>query len=221
MKFSIVLLILSIAAPAQAQVFTPPADFTVARLKYGGGGDWYTGRTMIPNLLTFMREHTTVRTISEEAQVEIADDNLFAYPVLFITGHGNIRFTEDEVRRLRTYLERGGFLFANDDYGLDASFRREIARVFPDKRLVELPPSFDMFKSPFHFPDGLPKIHEHDGEPAQAFGIFHEERLVVFYNYSADIANGWEDPDVHDNPPEKREEALQMGANVMVWALTH
>lgn len=220
MKIILGLLIFALAAPAWAQRFTPPAAFTVARLKYSGGGDWYNGPTEIPNLLAFLREHTSIRTAIEEAQVEIMDDNLFAYPVLFVTGHGNIRFTEDEVRRLRTYLERGGFLFANDDYGLDKAFRREIARVFPDKRLVELPPSFDIFTSPFHFPDGLPKIHEHDGEPAQAFGIFHEERLVVFYNYSSDIADGWDDPEVHNTPEEKRQEAFRMGANVMIWALT-
>lgn len=215
------ILLCAIALQANAQLHTPPAAVTVARLKYGGGGDWYNGPTEIPNLLAYIREHTPIRTATEEAQVEIMDDLLFAYPILFLSGHGNIRFTEDEVRRLRTYLERGGFLFANDDYGLNTAFRREMERVFPDKRLVALPPTFEIFKSPFVFPNGLPKIHEHDGEPAQAYGLFHEGRLVVFYNYSSDIADGWDDPDVHGDPPEKREAALKMGTNVLTWALTH
>ncbi len=193
----------------------------MARLKFGGGGDWYNGPTEIPNLLAFIRSRTTIHTAKQEARVEIMDEDLFAYPVLYLTGHGNIRFTEDEVRRLRTYLERGGFLFANDDYGLDKAFRREIKRTFPDKELVELPPSFDIFQQPFSFPDGLPKIHEHDGKRPQAFGIFHEGRLVVFYNYECDLGDGWNDAAVHEDPPEKRDAALKMGTNVIVWALTH
>ena len=204
-----------------AQLREPPAAFTIARLKYGGGGDWYNGPTEIPNLLTFIRTHTPIHTADQEAHVELTDKNLFAYPIIFLTGHGNIRLNEEEVRRLRIYLERGGFLFANDDYGLDTAFRREMERVFPDKKLVQLPPSFELFQSPFHFPQGLPKIHEHDGNPPQAFGLFHEGRLVVFYNVSSDIADGWDDPDVHNDPPEKRREALKMGTNVIVWALTH
>ena len=145
----------------------------------------------------------------------------FAYPILYLTGHGNIRFSEEEVRRLRIYLEHGGFLFANDDYGLDGAFRRELARLFPDKRLVELPPSFEIFRDPFDFPNGLPKIHEHDGGRPRAFGLFHEGRLVVFYNFNSDIGDGWDDPEVHGDPPEKRRAALKMGTNVVVWALSH
>jgi hypothetical protein len=205
----------------QAQLREPPAAFTLARLKYDGGGDWYNGPTEIPNLLAFIGKHTPIQTAKEEAQVEISDNNLFAYPVLFLTGHGNILFSDEEVRRLRLYLERGGFLFANDDYGLDKSLRRELKRVFPDKEWVALPPSAGIFQTPFQFPQGLPKIHEHDGDPPQALGIFHEKRLVVFYNYSSDIADGWDDPEVHGDPPDKREQALKMGTNVMVWALTH
>jgi hypothetical protein len=215
------ILYLGLVAEPSAQLRQPTAEFTIARLKYGGGGDWYNGPTEIPNLLAFIRKHTPVRTAKEEAQVEIMDENLFAYPVLYLTGHGNLRFTEEEVRRLRTYLEHGGFLFANDDYGLDRAFRREIERVFPDKQLVELPPSFGIFQTPFKFPNGLPKIHEHDGGPPQTLGIFHEGRLVVLYNFESDIGDGWDDPDVHNDPPEKREAALKMGANIIVWALTH
>ena len=209
------------ASRPYAQLRQPPAAFTIARLKYGGGGDWYNGPTEIPNLLRFIRSQTPIQTAEEEAQVEVMDENLFAYPVLYLTGHGNIRFTEEEVGRLRTYLERGGFLFANDDYGLDDAFRREMKRVFPDRRLVELPPSYDIFRTPFPFPNGLPKIHEHDGGPPQALGLFHEGRLTVFYNTDADIGDGWDSPEVHNDPPEKREAALRMGANVIVWALTH
>ena len=209
------------AARCEAQLSGPPASFTMARLKFGGGGDWYNGPTEIPNLLAFIRSRTTIDAGKQEARVEIMDENLFAFPVLYLTGHGNIRFTEDEVRRLRMYLEHGGFLFANDDYGLDKAFRREIQRTFPDKELVELPPSFGIFQHPFPFPDGLPKIHEHDGKRPQAFGIFHEGRLVVFYNYECDLGDGWNDAAVHEDPPEKRDAALKMGTNVIVWALTH
>ena len=209
------------AARCPAQLLDPPASFTMARLKFGGGGDWYNGPTEIPNLLAFIRSRTTIHTAEREARVEIMDEDLFAYPVLYLTGHGNIRFTEDEVVRLRTYLEHGGFLFANDDYGLDRAFRREITRTFPDKELVELPPSFGIFQYPFPFPDGLPKIHEHDGKRPQAFGIFHEGRLVVFYNYECDLGDGWNDAAVHNDSPEKRDAALKMGTNVVVWALTH
>ena len=213
--------ILVLSAPCVAQLREPIAAFTIARLKYDGGGDWYNGPTEIPNLLAFIAQHTAIRTADQEAQVALTDDHLFAYPVLFLTGHGNIRFSEEELRRLRLYLERGGFLFANDDYGLDKSFRRELQRAFPDKQLIPLPPSFGIFQTPFRFPNGLPKIHEHDGEPPQALGLFHEGRLIVFYNVSSDIADGWDDPDVHEDPPEKRREALKMGVNVIVWALTH
>lgn len=222
-RFLVVLTVASLlvvardGSPAQGQ----GDALTIARLKYGGGGDWYNGPTEIPNLQAFIREQTPIRTTDEEAQVEIMDEDLFAYPILYLTGHGNIRFSEEEVRRLRIYLQHGGFLFANDDYGLDRAFRRELARLFPDKQLVELPASFEIFRDPFDFPNGLPKIHEHDGGRPQAFGLFHEGRLVVFYSFSSDIGDGWNDPEVHGDPPEKRNAALKMGTNVVVWALSH
>lgn len=206
---------------ASAQSSAPGEALTIARLNYGGGGDWYNGPTEIPNLLAFIREQTSIQTGDEEAHVEIMDEDLFAYPILYLTGHGNIRFTEAEVRRLRIYLENGGFLLANDDYGLDRPFRREVARLFPDKELVELPPSFEIFHEPFNFPNGLPKIHEHDGGRPEALGLFHEGRLVIFYNFNSDIGDGWDDPEVHGDPPEKRSAALRMGTNVVVWALSH
>lgn len=219
--FAILYATLLPADKPSAQLREPPEAFTIARLKYDGGGDWYNGPTEIPNLLAFIRSATTVRTADDEAQVEVMDENLFAYPVLYLTGHGNIRFAEEEVQRLRTYLEHGGFLFANDDYGLDQAFRREMARVFTDKAFVELPPAYGIFQAPFKFPQGLPKVHEHDGKRPQAFGLFHDGRLVVFYCYESDIGDGWDDPEVHKDAPEKRDAALRMGTNVIVWALTH
>lgn len=197
-----------------------PDLLTIARLKYQGGGDWYNGPTEIPNLLAYIRNHTTIRTAMKEVRVEILDDAFFSYPIVYVTGHGNISFSEAEIRRLRRYLENGGFLIANDDYGMDKSFRREMSRLFPDKDLVELPPSFGLYKKPFPF-DSLPKIHEHDGGRPQAFGIFHGGRLVVIYLYETDIGDGWDDPDVHGDPPEKRDAALRFGTNIVHWALTH
>lgn len=210
-----------LAAPGSPAALEDRPDLlTIARIRYQGGGDWYNGPTEIPNLLAYVREHTTIRTAEHEARVEILDEGFFAHPIAYLTGHGNIRFSDAEVRRLRRYLENGGFLIANDDYGLDEAFRREIGRVFPDKALVELPPSFGLFAKPFPFAS-LPKIHEHDGKRPQAFGIFHEGRLVLIYLYESDIGDGWDDPDVHGDPPEKREAALRFGTNIVHWALTH
>ena len=138
-----------------------------------------------------------------------------------MTGHGNVRFSDSEALRLRQYLTSGGFLFADDNYGMNISFRRQMKKVFPDKDLVELPFSHGIFDIHFRFPNGLPKIHEHDGKPPQAFGIFHEGRLVVFFTYESDLGDGWEDKSVHNDPAEKRTAALQMGTNVIVWALTN
>ena len=209
------------ASAARSEVKGPGTQFTVARLKYGGGGDWYDGPSGTVNLLRFLRQYTRIDAAAQEVKVGIGDEDFFAYPFYYMTGHGNVRFSEEEAVRLRTYLENGGFLFANDDYGMDASFRREMKRVFPDKDLVEIPPSHGIFHDLFDFPDGLPKIHEHDGGPPHAYGIFCGKRLVVFYNFNTDIADGWDDSEVHHDPPEKREAALRMGANIVVWALTN
>jgi len=196
-----------------------PSSFTIARLKYGGGGDWYWGSSAIPNMLKFLKENTNIPVDENEVRVSIMDKELFNYPFLFLTGHGNIKFSEEEIKRLRNYLVHGGFLFANDSYGLNKAFRREIKKVFPEKELVELPFNHGIYKSYYDFPNGLPKIHKHDEKPPQGFGIFHEERLVVFYVYESDIADGWEDPQVHNDPPEKREAALKMGVNIITWVL--
>jgi hypothetical protein len=196
-----------------------PSAFTIARLKYGGGGDWYWGASAIPNMLKFLKENTNIPVNEKEVRVSVTDDDLFSYPFLFLTGHGNIKFTDQEKERLRNYLTHGGFLFTNDSYGLKKAFFREMKRVFPDKDLVELPFSHGIYHCYYDFPDGLPKIHKHDEKPPQGFGLFHEGRLVVFFVYESDIGDGWEDPQVHNDPQEKREAALKMGVNIITWVL--
>lgn len=204
------------AAPAAAQASGP---VVVARLQYDGGGDWYANPSSLPNLLAAVRERTGIPTAERDVPVGPGDPSLRDYPFLYMTGHGNVRFSPDERLALRRHLLGGGFLHADDNYGMDESFRREISRVFPDKELVELPQDHAIFKSPYEFPDGLPKVHEHDGAPPQAFGIFHQGRLVVFYTYETDLGDGWEDADVHQDPEETREAALRMGVNIFVFAI--
>jgi hypothetical protein len=195
--------------------------FAICRLQYGGGGDWYSNPSSLPNLLAFIREQTRIDVAPQEGRVQIMDEEFFTYPFIYMNGHGNVSFSPEEVVRLRQYLENGGFLHADDNYGMDASFRREMAKVFPHKQLVELPPSHGLFHCHFDFPDGLPKIHQHDGKRPQALGLFEGERLAVVYTYESDLGDGWEDQQVHGDPPEKHLAALQMGANIVVWALTH
>ena len=195
--------------------------FTIARLQYSGGGDWYSNPSSLPNLLAFIRAQTRIEAAAREARVQIADEELFSYPFIYMTGHGNVSFSPEERGRLRHYLESGGFLHADDNYGMDESFRREMAAIFPDKQLVELPPEHGIFHSHFDLADGLPKIHEHDGKRSQALGLFAAERLIVLYTYESDLGDGWEDEQVHGDSPEKRRAALEMGTNIAVWALTH
>ena len=206
---------------ADASTSTEPGKFTLARLHYGGGGDWYANPSSIPNLMKYIGEYSSIKTAVNEARVKITDEDLFRYPILYMTGHGNVSFSDSEALRLRQYLTVGGFLFADDNYGMNDSFRRQMKKVFPDKDLVELPFSHGIFDIHFRFPNGLPKIHEHDGKPPQAFGIFHEGRMVVFFTYESDLGDGWEDESVHNDPVERRIAALQMGTNVIVWALTN
>lgn len=193
--------------------------FTIARLKYDGGGDWYSDPGSLPNLLKFVSEKAPVDVNPEEVRLSVMDKELYSYPYLYLTGHGNIRFGEDEVLRLRKYLQSGGFLHADDNYGMDASFRREMKRVFPNNELVELPYDHPIFHCFYDFPNGLPKIHEHDGKAPQGFGIFYKSRLVVFYSYESDLGDGWEDPDVHGDPEDKRLAALKMGTNIIIYSL--
>jgi len=217
------LLILAAGLPAAGQDARPgTSEFTIARLKYGGGGDWYEDRTSLTNLLKAVRQRTSIPVGSDrETVVEPGAAALFQYPFVFACGHGNMKFTPTEVANLRRYLTSGGFLWVDDDFGIEPSFRREMKRVFPEARLVELPFSHPIFHGLYDFPRGLPKIHEHSGGPARAFGIVHDGRLVVFFSFDCDIGDGLEDEEVHHDPPEKREEALRMALNVVHYALTH
>ena len=193
---------------------------TVARLQYDGGGDWYANPSSIPNLLAAIRERTSLPVERTEARVTLMDDKLWDYPFLHMTGHGNVKLSDAEVARLREYLQRGGFLHADDNYGMDESFRREMKRVFPDRELVDVPLSHPVYHAVFEFPKGLPKVHEHDGKPARGYGIFLGDRLAVYYSHESDLGNGWEDPDTHKDPPAVREAALRMGVNLFVYAVT-
>ena len=198
---------------------TPSDSITVARLQYDGGGDWYANPSSLPNLLEAVRERTGIPVAQREVNVSALDPGLRDNPYVYMTGHGNVRFTAPERVALREYLTGGGFLHADDNYGLDESFREEIGQIFPDAELTEIPPEHPVFHAFYDFPDGLPKIHEHDGERPQALGIFHGGRLVVFYSYESDLGDGWEDPDVHDDPSDVREQALRMGVNLFVYVL--
>ncbi len=200
----------------------PKSDsiLTVGRLQYDGGGDWYANPSSLPNLLAAIRERTGLPTSRREVALRPLDPALRDYPFLYMTGHGNVRFTEDERAALREYLLSGGFLHADDNYGMDESFRREITAIFPDRELVELPAHHPVFHVVYDFPEGLPKIHEHDGGPPQAFGIFNGGRLMVFYSYESDLGDGWEDEGVHDDSREIREAAIRMGVNLFVYVLS-
>jgi hypothetical protein len=217
MTFARTLALLALATLASAST---PARLTIARLQYDGGGDWYANPSSIPNLLAAIAERTTLPVERREARVTLLDDRLWDYPFLHVTGHGNIRLSDVEVERLREYLARGGFLHVSDNYGLDSSFRREIARVFPERPLVDVPLKHPIYNVVYSFPKGLPKIHEHDGKPPRGLGIFLGDRLAVFYDYESDLGDGWEDADVHKDPPELHEAALRMGVNLFVYAIT-
>src|SRR5258708_5847938 len=193
---------------------------TIGRLQYDGGGDWYNNPSSLPNLLAAIRQRTTLQVESRERVVSLHSDDLWEYPFMYMTGHGNVRFTDEEVIALRRYLENGGFLHADDCYGMDTSFRREITRVFPDRPLVDVPLDHPIYHLVYPFPRGIPKIHEHDGKPAHALGTFINGRLAVYYSYQTDLGDGWEDPEVHNDPPDKREAALRMGVNLFTYAVT-
>ena len=204
-----------------AQTTKPNSAFKIARLKYNGGGDWYNDPNEEINLLKFVSQNSLIDVIPVYEFVDISDDKLYTYPFIFMTGHGNIVFSESEVKRLRTYLENGGFLYADDDYGMDKTFRREIKKVFPEQELVELPFSYGLYHCQFDFPNGPPKTHEHDNKPPQGFGLFHKNRLALYYTYESNPSDGWNDPEVHGDTPEKHLEALRFGTNIVVWALSH
>lgn len=197
-------------------VASEPCTFTLARLKYGGGGDWYANPSSLPNLVKACITSTDLPICDSIVTVSISDERLFNYPFVYMTGHGEVRFTEQERIRLRRYLVGGGFLWADDNFGMDASFRREIAELFPDNPLVELPSSHPIYKSRYVL-EGLPKIHEHDGKPAAGYGLFFDNRMLLYYSYSSDIGDGMENLDVHHDGEKLHELALKMGINVIYW----
>jgi hypothetical protein len=195
--------------------------FKIARLKYSGGGDWYNDPSAEVNLLKYIKSNTNIAVKPEYVFVDLSSDEIFSFPFLFMTGHGNIIFSKDEAARLKRYLENGGFLYIDDDYGLDKALRRELKKVFPDKDFVELPFSHSIYNIVFDFNSGPPKIHEHDKKPAQGFGIFVNNRLAAYYTFESNPSDGWADPEVHNDPAEKREEALKFGTNIVVYALSN
>ncbi len=192
----------------------------IAKLKYNGGGDWYANKTALPNLIKFCNQELGTFIAADEDIVEVGSRDLFLYPYIYMTGHGNVVFSESEATNLRNYLISGGFLHIDDNYGLDQYIRLELKKVFPELELAELPFDHPIYHQKFKVPKGLPKIHEHDGKPAQGFGIIHEGRLVLFYSYECDLGNGWEDRRVHNTPEEKHRDALRMGANIISYCFT-
>lgn len=219
MNKKITVLFLSIAFLFWSFISIAPS-FQLARLKYNGGGDWYLGPTSLPNLVNFCNRHLGMNINPEEAVIDVGSRDIFNYPFVYLTGHGNVIFSGQEIDNLRNYLLAGGFLFINDSYGLDPFIRPQMKKVFPELDFVELPHSHPIYHQKYDFPKGLPKIHEHDDKPAQGFGLLHNGRLICYYAYESDIGDGWEDPEIHKDAPETREKALKMGANVVMYVCT-
>ena len=212
-----ILLFLFLFLPASLFVSGQDDGVKIALLKYNGGGDWYADPTALPNLIEYCNQQLKTNISTEPSTVEVGSPELFNFPFAHLTGHGNIILSESDAINLRQYLEAGGFIHVDDNYGLDEYFRREMKKVFPGKELVELPPSHPIFHQKYDFNNGLPKIHEHDNKPPQAFGLFIDDRMVCLYTYESDLGDGWEDPEVHSDPRATREKALQMGANIISY----
>ena len=193
--------------------------FSISRIQYGGGGDWYADQSSIPNLLEFINSNTSITAQLNENQVKIGDDLFYQNNYFYITGHGNITFTNEEIVVLRNHLLNGAFLHVDDNYGLDKSFRKVLKQLFPEKELVELPPSHPIFTCYFKFENGLPKIHEHENKSPQALGIFNNQKLILLYTYESDLGDGWEDIKIHNNPEYIREQALKMGTNIAIYSI--
>lgn len=198
-------------------LFAQDPSLKIGLLKYSGGGDWYANPTSLPNLIKFCNKNLDMNLAPDNATVEVGSPEIYNYPFLHMTGHGNVVFSNQDVMNLRNYLLAGGFLHIDDNYGLDKYARREMKKVFPDLDFVELPFSHPIYSQKYNFPKGLPKIHEHDGKPAQGFGLIYEGRLVCFYTYECDLGDGWEDPAVHNDSEETRTKALKMGANIVSY----
>ena len=216
--------ILVLAIVFTAPLFVAASDFdaiAVARINYAGGGDWYTGPTSIPNLMKAAADRLGMPTRPDNIAIKISDHDLFSYPMLYIAGHGNIRFEDHEVNRLVTYLDNGGFIWINDSYGMDRYVRRELKKIYPESELVLLPKDHVIYNIVYEFPDGLPKIHEHDKKPPAGYALFSKGRMVVYYTHESDIGDGIEDEGVHPNQtPELREKAIRMAINILVYAMT-
>ena len=197
------------------------AAFKIARLSYRGGDDWYNDPSSLTNLIKFTRKYVPIDINIKYDDVPVGSPDLFHYPFAFITGHGYIEMNDAEIENVRKYLENGGFLYIDDDYGFDKYIRPVIKRIFPNDKMFELPFSHPIYHQVFNFPNGVPKIHKHDGLSAQGFGVYHNGRLVIYYTYQTNLADGWADQDIHHDPQYKRIEALKMGTNLLVYALTH
>jgi len=225
MKLTLIIILFLFAANLFSQtdgVNKNSTPFKIARLKYAGGGDWYNDPSAEVNMMDYLKKNTTVDVDEPKFySVDVSSDDIFNYPFIMITGHGNISFSESEAARLRKYCESGGFIYADDDFGMDESFRKEIKKVFPNDELKELPFSHAIYNSHFSFPSGLPKVHEHDGKPAQGFGIYKNGRLCVYYTYETNISDGWADTKEHNDPPEKKEESFKMGTNIIIYSLSN
>ncbi len=204
-------------------IFIPAFGFAqeIALIKYNGGGDWYANPTSLPNLIKFCNQNIRTKIKTKPGTVELSSPDLFSYPFVHATGHGNVVFNDAEVINLRKYMLSGGFVHFDDNFGMDQYIRKEIKKVFPDQELVEIPASHEIFQKPYSFPAGLPKIHEHDGKRPQAFGIFVENRLVFLYTFECDLGDGWEDPEVHNDPKDVRDKALKMGANILNYVFNN
>jgi hypothetical protein len=204
--------------PLQAQ---QSSEFKLARIKYRGGGDWYNDPSSLRNLAEFAQQQVPIAINPEYDDIALGSSDLFQYPFAFLTGHGNVSINQAEASNLRTYLNNGGFLYIDDDYGLDEHFRKVIKQVYPDEELVEIPFDHPIYHQVYDFPEGLPKIHKHDGKAPRGFGLIKNGRLVLFYTYETNLADGWANPEVHNNPAAVRQQALQMGTNILVYALTN
>ncbi len=217
MKKNILTLVLIISS---LLVLNAQAPVRIALLKYGGGGDWYADPTALPNLIAFCNQQLGTNIHPVHDVVETGSSDIFNYPFVHMTGHGNVEFSLQEAQNMRNYLISGGFLHIDDNYGMDPYVRPQMKKVFPELDFIELPSNHAIYNQKFKFPQGLPKIHEHDGKPPQGFGLFWEGRLVCYYTYETDISDGWEDPEVHNNSPETRLKALKMGANIIEYVFT-
>ncbi|MGB1308026.1 MAG: DUF4159 domain-containing protein [Oceanihabitans sp.] len=193
----------------------------IAVVKYKGGGDWYSNQTALPNLVAFCNTNINTKITAKTETVEVGSTDIFQYPFLHMTGHGNVFFSETDAENLRNYLTSGGFLHIDDNYGMQPYIIKELKKVFPNQELLELPANHKIFNIAYSFPEGLPKIHEHDGKRPQAFGLFHENRLVLLFTFESDLGDGWEDAAVHNDPENVREKALQMGANIIKYAFSN